>query len=218
MSFNQRVLTLEQADEFLDKARKVGVKPDPDKRFMYLAEESEDNEFPMQKEFYNHFFKSFSESDLYRNSILPRKTSIPSVYFSTEEYGKEWTFHRDDFKVDDMVREYSVILSLSDPDEYEGGDCVILNNGMETSMKLPKGYMAIFPSSSYVKFEKVISGNRTVVRWATEVGLKNHTEFELNMRYQQLYSAFKSNLSPQAEELFFVANNMLANYFMKDVD
>ena len=78
--------------------------------------------------------------------------------------------------------------------------------------------MAIFPSDTYVKFEKVTSGERVLCRWATEVGIKDHTHFEINLRYQQLFNAFQGSLSPQAEEMFFLANNMLANNFMKKVD
>jgi len=218
MSFNTRILDPEKCEEFLDKARKVGVKADPANRFLYLAEDGKDEDYPMEKQFYQYFFKTFSENDFYRNAVLPQKTSVPAVYFSNQEYGQEWKFHRDDFDQDDMTREYSVVLSLSNPEDYEGGEMIVVNAGMESTVKLPKGFMAIFPAESYVKFEDVTSGERVICRWATEVGLKNHTEFEINLRYQQLFNAFQGNLSPQAEEMFFIANNMLANHFMKKVD
>lgn len=213
MSFNTKILSPEESDEFLDKARKVGVKSDSVKRFLYLSENDTEGEYAMEKSFYQYFFKTFSDSDFYRNAVLPQKTSVPAVYFSNEECGEEWKFHRDDYEQDDMVREYSVVLSLSD--DYEGGEMVVLRGGIESTVKLPKGYMAIFPSDTYVKFLKVTSGERVITRWATEVGIKDPTEFELNLRYQQLFNAFQGNLSPQAEEMFFLANNMLANYFTK---
>ena len=216
MSFNSKILDPEQVEEFLDRARKVGVKADTSNRFLYLSENDEKEEFAMEKQFYQYFFKTFSENEFYRNAVLPQKTSVPAVYFSNEEFGEEWKFHRDDFEQEDMTREYSVVLSLSD--EYEGGEMVVLRGGIESTMKLPKGYMAIFPSDTYVKFEKVTSGERVLCRWATEVGIKDHTHFEINLRYQQLFNAFQGSLSPQAEEMFFLANNMLANNFMKKVD
>ena len=65
--------------------------------------------YVMEKQFYQYFFKTILENE-FINAVLPQKTSVPAVYFSNEEFGEEWKFHRDDFDQEDMTREYSVII------------------------------------------------------------------------------------------------------------
>ena len=213
MSFTQKIFTPEQCDAIYDASQKLPTQEDTLERFSYMSPTDPDD--PAQQEFaknfYNLFYGFLQESSSYVNSLAPAQTSIPIVCTSTPKLGKEWQFHRDDFEDKDMKREWTIILSLSEPEEYEGGEIIILGSGSESVLKLPKGWIAICPSENYVKYNEVTGGQRRLARWCIVSGIKDKTQFEINIRYNQLYEAFKDNLSTQADELFKLANNMYLN-------
>jgi len=68
------------------------------------------------------------------------------------------------------IRKLSMIIILSDEDEYEGGDLYLkdyaLDNGIHKFGKLPKGTAIVFPSFIYHKVDKITSGTRmSLVNW-----------------------------------------------------
>ena len=216
MSFTQKIFTPEQCDAIYDASQKLPVKEDELKRFSYMGQSDKDDpsQQELAKNFYNLFYGFLQDSSAYVNGCAPAQTSIPIISTSTPKLGKEWQYHRDDFEDKQMKREWTVILSLSEPDDYEGGEAVMLGNGSESILKMPKGWMAICPAENYVKYNEVTGGQRRLARWCIISGIKDKQHFEINMRYQQLYDAFQENLSEQADELFKLANNMLLNVFL----
>tara|TARA_B100001996_G_scaffold313136_1_gene255452 strand:+ start:261 stop:929 length:669 start_codon:yes stop_codon:yes gene_type:complete len=220
MSFTQRIFTDQECDKIYDLSQKVGSSSDKGKRFTFMdqSDSSDENQQQMVSNFYDTFFDMLAKNSLYSGSLVPDSSSTPNVYTSTEELGEEWGWHRDDFKTPeaDMMREWTVILSLNDPEEYDDGEVIILGGGSESVFKMPKGWICFAPSAQYVKFNKVTKGRRILMRWAVESLVKDPREIELLTRYTQLYHAFKENLSGQADDLFSLANNMLLNYMIRE--
>jgi len=65
-------------------------------------------------------------------------------------------------------RKLSIVLSLTGPDDYEGGDFNLMPNGTSpTKLRFGKGDLIAFPSWVPHKVEPVTSGQRiTLVAWA----------------------------------------------------
>lgn len=83
-------------------------------------------------------------------------------YLSSDEEDKCGFFgwHKDTGKGYPAFRKLTVIVSLSDPDEYEGGDFVIFDSGERNLGKIPKGQMIVIPSYLEHKVNRVTKGER----------------------------------------------------------
>jgi PKHD-type hydroxylase len=65
-------------------------------------------------------------------------------------------------------RKLSIVLMLSDPKDYAGGNLEIFNSGEFTSIPNKKGNVVIFPSFEWHRVLPVTSGIRkTLVAWVT---------------------------------------------------
>jgi len=83
-----------------------------------------------------------------------------------EGAGKHYDWHPD-IGGGKNKRKLSVVIQLSDPDDYTGGD-LILNTGHEIVMERGRGNIIIFPSFLLHKVSKMKSGNRySIVSWVS---------------------------------------------------
>ena len=88
-------------------------------------------------------------------------------YILYEGKGTQYKWHSDNGAEENEsgVRKLSLVLSLSDPNEYEGGEFQIILNGnkqMET-FKFNLGECIIFPSTSLHRVRPLKSGKRSVI-------------------------------------------------------
>ena len=91
----------------------------------------------------------------------------PLQYILYEGRGTQYKWHSDNGAGENSsgVRKLSLVLSLSDPNEYEGGEFQIILNGnkqMET-FKFNLGECIIFPSTSLHRVRPLKSGKRSVI-------------------------------------------------------
>lgn len=78
--------------------------------------------------------------------------------------GSHYDWHTDNGNDIYSTRKLSLILLLSDPDEYDGGEIEFI--GVEGKRKYEKGTLLVFPSFIGHKVHPVISGTRrTAVAW-----------------------------------------------------
>lgn len=211
MTHTCKLFTPEECVTIFDKANKVGWSLDESKRFSVIDLSVED-EHDLVKSYTSYIYPTLNQNKNYSSLVVPKRTSIPLVYISTaKESGEEWQYHRDDYETEDMKREYTVLLSLSDPSEYDDGDVYIRHSGTESTFKLPAGFALVTPTTTYIKFGKVTKGCRKFCRWTIESYIKDKDMFDINLQYNQLYLAFQDNLSKQADEIFSLTNNMLLN-------
>ena len=81
-----------------------------------------------------------------------------------EEAQGEYKWHQD--FGGDFCRKLSLVLQLSDPSEYEGGDLQIKTNAYEATMKKQRGLIIVFPSWTLHQVTPVVKGNRqSLVAW-----------------------------------------------------
>jgi PKHD-type hydroxylase len=71
-----------------------------------------------------------------------------------------------DFGSSGISRKLSIVLQLSDPKEYEGGELQILNSDKPTSIQKKRGLITVFPAWTLHQVTPVIKGTRqTLVAW-----------------------------------------------------
>jgi PKHD-type hydroxylase len=90
-----------------------------------------------------------------------------TTYNGSVEEGGHYTWHRD--SGGDAPRKLSIVMQLSDPSEYEGGDLEILNaNGNILKVDKKKGFISMFPSYTSHRVTPVTKGIRkSLVVWAS---------------------------------------------------
>lgn len=87
-----------------------------------------------------------------------------TVYNGEEEGHYDW--HIDQMADGQVPRKFSLVLQLSDPYEYEGGDLEIITSKNPIAVTKRKGLVAAFPSYVMHRVTPVTSGTRrTLVVW-----------------------------------------------------
>lgn len=92
-----------------------------------------------------------------------------------EDTNGHYTWHVDSGVSDNgsVPRKLSLVLQLTDPSEYEGGDLEIMTSSTPTQIKKEKGLIAVFPSYTLHRVTPVTKGIRkTIVVWATGPSFK----------------------------------------------
>jgi len=76
-----------------------------------------------------------------------------------------YTWHQD-FGSHSTSRKLSLVLQLSDPNDYEGGELQLLTNGKPTTINKKRGLITVFPAWTLHQVTPVIKGTRqTLVTW-----------------------------------------------------
>lgn len=97
----------------------------------------------------------------FKLSGLPEKIQY-TVYTENDKGHYDWHIDMGPMEVN---RKLSVVVQLSDPSEYEGGDLEI-NNGKIVQVEKEKGTMILFPSYMLHRVTPVTKGTRrTLVAW-----------------------------------------------------
>lgn len=87
-----------------------------------------------------------------------------TVYHGDEEGHYDW--HVDQMADGQVPRKFSMVLQLSDPYEYEGGDLEVMTSNAAAPVPKQKGLVAAFPSYILHRVTPVTSGIRkTLVVW-----------------------------------------------------
>ena len=93
-----------------------------------------------------------------------------TVYTDTEE---KYDWHVDISSDIDIPRKLSMVLQLSSPDDYEGGNLEIMTSKDPISVRKEKGLVTLFPSYTLHRVTPVTKGIRkTIVIWATGPSLR----------------------------------------------
>jgi PKHD-type hydroxylase len=94
-----------------------------------------------------------------------------TIYDGSSNGHYEW--HIDAGIEDECPRKMSLVLQLSDPSEYEGGELQIMTSKTPVSVDKKKGLVVAFPSYQLHRVTPVTSGVRkTLVVWVTGPSFK----------------------------------------------
>jgi PKHD-type hydroxylase len=70
-------------------------------------------------------------------------------------------------------RKLSLVLQLTDPSQYEGGNLQVLTSGQPQTVRKQRGLVAAFPSYVLHQVTPVMSGNRqSLVAWVSGPAFK----------------------------------------------
>ncbi len=83
-----------------------------------------------------------------------------------------YTWHQD-FGSSGISRKLSMVLQLSDPNEYEGGELQILTSGQPNTVWKKRGLITVFPAWTLHQVTPVVKGTRqTLVTWISGPAFK----------------------------------------------
>jgi len=162
------VLTLDQvadlrrrldATDWVDGRETVGPQGALVKRNRQLPESS-----PVSQELGHVVLKALAAQPLYFSAALPLRTVPP--LFNRYEGGEHYGDH-----IDGSVRsvpgtnlrlrtDISCTLFLTSPEDYDGGELVVVDSYGTHEVKLPAGDMIVYPASSVHRVEPVTRGAR----------------------------------------------------------
>ena len=112
----------------------------------------------------NLIIKAITSDQLIKSFSLPRK--VHGVMFTQTSAGQGYGMHIDNAYMSSGRSDLSFTLFLNDPNEYEGGELAIQTMQSIERIKLPQGYILLYPSTSLHSVEEVKVGTRHVcVGW-----------------------------------------------------
>jgi len=195
------VLTQEQVTEmrsrlasadWIDGRASVGPQGAQVKRNRQLAEGSQ-----LALELGQMVSAALMANPLFFSSVLPLRILAP--YFNSYGGGEHYGLH-----VDGAIRaqrpglpairaDVSATVFLSEPDEYEGGELVVVDAYGTHEVKLPAGDAIVYPSGSVHQVLPVTSGERIASFLWTQSMVREDSKrallFELDTNIQKLRAA-----------------------------
>jgi PKHD-type hydroxylase len=178
--------------DWIDGRASVGPQGAQVKRNRQLAEGS-----PLALELGQTISAALMAHPLFFSSVLPLRILAP--YFNSYAGGEHYGLH-----VDGAIRaqrpglpairaDVSTTVFLSDPDEYEGGELVVVDAYGTHEVKLPAGDAIIYPSGSVHEVLPVTSGERIASFLWTQSMVREDAKrallFELDTNIQKLRAA-----------------------------
>ena len=178
--------------DWIDGRASVGPQGAQVKRNRQLAEGS-----PLAIELGQTISAALMAHPLFFSSVLPLRILAP--YFNSYAGGEHYGLH-----VDGAIRaqrpglpairaDVSATVFLSEPDEYEGGELVVVDAYGTHEVKLPAGDAIIYPSGSVHEVLPVTSGERIASFLWTQSMVREDAKrallFELDTNIQKLRAA-----------------------------
>ena len=124
---------------------------------------------PQMQSLNNILMGSLINNETYKSAIMMKKIGAPFIARYTKGMG--YGGHIDNPIMGQMPNLYrtdvSTTIFLNDPDEYEGGDLVIVTKYGEHRARLKAGSAIVYPSTSWHYVDTITAGERLVcVTWA----------------------------------------------------
>ena len=177
------------APEWIDGRESVGHQGAKVKRNRQLGEGT-----PLALELGREISMALQEHPLFASAVLPLRILTP--YFNAYSGGEHYGLH-----VDGAVRfqrgnlpplraDVSTTVFLSDPDEYEGGELMVVDTYGTHEVKLPAGDAIVYPSGSVHQVLPVTRGERVASFLWTQSAVRDERKrsmlFDLDANIRQL--------------------------------
>lgn len=116
------------------------------------------------KKIYQILSNSISNNITFSSLLSTKKITPPTVV--NYEEGGFYDWHIDEIEISGVLTHYSMTIFLNEPDEYEGGEIILIRDGKEEFYKLPAGKALIYSTGMLHKVAPVQKGNRLVsISW-----------------------------------------------------
>ncbi|GGY98403.1 Fe2+-dependent dioxygenase [Pseudoduganella plicata] len=184
------------SSDWIDGRASVGAQGAQVKRNRQLAEGS-----PLAQELGSIVARALTANPLFFAAALPLRILPP--YFNSYAGGEHYGLH-----IDGAIRtsanggqtlraDVSTTVFLSEPDEYEGGELVVMDAYGAHEVKLPAGDAIVYPSSSVHRVNSVTGGERVASFLWTQSMVRDDWQrtmlFELDQNIQKLRGEFGDN-------------------------
>ena len=153
----------------------------------------------------NRILAALASNPLFFAAALPRKTTQP--LFNSYAGGEHYGLHIDGAvrQLDDsgiaMRTDLSSTLFLSAPEEYDGGELVIVDTYGTHEVKLPAGDLILYPASSLHRVEAVTRGERVCAFFWTQSMVRDDWQRSLLFALDQNISRLRASLGDTSEVL-----------------
>ncbi|OWY30102.1 Fe2+-dependent dioxygenase [Herbaspirillum robiniae] len=146
------------------------------------------------------------KNPLFFAAALPKKTMPP--LFNSYEGGEHYGLH-----VDGSVRnlpdapgvsirtDVSTTLFLSAPEEYEGGELVVVDTYGTHEVKLPAGDLILYPSTSLHRVEPVTAGARVCSFFWSQSMIRDDWKRSMLFELDQNISSLRARIGDTEEVL-----------------
>ena len=201
------VLTREQVAEmraaleatgWVDGRETVGPQGAQVKRNRQLPETS-----PLGRQLGEIILQALAKNPLFFSAALPLRTVPP--LFNRYEGGEHYGLH-----VDGSVRlvpgsnhslrtDLSSTLFLCDPEDYDGGELVVVDTYGTHEVKLPAGDLILYPSSSLHRVEPVTRGARVCSFFWTQSMVADARHRELLFQMDQAIQRLRGRIGESEE-------------------
>jgi PKHD-type hydroxylase len=175
--------------EWVDGRQSVGPQGALVKRNRQLAEGS-----PLAAQLGDTILGALAGSALFVSAALPRRILPP--FFNAYEGGEHYGLHVDgairlDPRSGERLRaDLSSTLFLCDPEDYDGGELVVVDTYGTHEVRLPAGDLLLYPSTSLHRVEPVTRGVRLCAFFWTQSLVPDDTRrsllFDLDQTVQKL--------------------------------
>lgn len=146
---------------------------------------------------------ALAQNALFFAAALPKKTIAP--LFNSYEDGEHYGLH-----VDGSVRavphagmsmrtDVSSTLFLSEPEDYEGGELVVVDTYGTHEVKLPAGDLILYPSTSLHRVEPVTQGVRVCSFFWTQSMIRDDWKRSMLFELDQNISGLRSKIGDAQE-------------------
>jgi PKHD-type hydroxylase len=189
----------------------------------YQAQRVKDNEqlaeaSPLALELGDIVMKGLARSPLFISAALPLRVFPPM--FNRYRGGGHFGTH-----VDTAIRsvvpsgqrirtDVSATLSLTAPEEYDGGELIVEDTYGSHSVKLPAGHLVLYPSTSLHRVEPVTRGARVSSFFWIQSMIRSDGDrtmlFDLDQTIQKLAGEFPG--SPLGVKLTGIYHNLLRRW------
>lgn len=155
---------------------------------------------PLARELGQHILQALARHPQFISAALPHRILPP--LFNRYQGGGSYGLHVDGsvMAMGDGQRlrsDVSTTLFLCDPEDYEGGELVVMDTYGAHEVKLPAGDLILYPSTSLHKVEPVTRGARTCAFFWTQSLVRDDGQraalYELDQTIQRLRARLGDN-------------------------
>lgn len=201
------------ASNWVDGRETVGTQGAQVKKNRQLSELS-----PLGRELGEIVLKALLDNPLFASAALPLRTVPP--LFNRYEGGEHYGLH-----VDGSIRnvpgtnlrlrtDLSSTLFLCEPEDYEGGELVVVDTYGTHEVKLPAGDLILYPSTSLHKVEPVTRGARVCSFFWTQSLIADDARRAMLFELDQNIQSLRTNMGDSAEvvSLTGIYHNLLRQW------
>lgn len=201
------------ASNWVDGRETVGAQGAQVKKNRQLPELS-----PLGRELGEIVLKALLDNPLFTSAALPLRTVPP--LFNRYEGGENYGLH-----VDGSIRnvpgtnlrlrtDLSSTLFLCEPEDYEGGELVVVDTYGTHEVKLPAGDLILYPSTSLHKVEPVTRGARVCSFFWTQSLIADDARRAMLFELDQNIQSLRASMGDSAEvvSLTGIYHNLLRQW------